>query len=390
MHGSMLASRCLRNAGLQVVAVLLVAGACAPRLASRESGIRNYEMWAMDQGTNIVHIFDTAFRETGRIDLGARGVRVPHTIEFTPDQRYAFVAAPASGNVAVIRTNDREVVKVIATGARTHHAAVSPDGRKVIVAVIGAANAAWDGKLVEIDVDPAAETFTPGRELVVANDPLFAPRKGEFKDSGGAVCLGYTADGRQAYVTLGPSIEEGGAVVVDTRDFKIVQVFSPSQVQANCGTILSPDGRHMYLVGGDRGVGVWHAMDTRTHTSAHRAESGGHDAHGSSFTTDGREYWLVNRVTSNAQVIDARTRALIAEIPFVGKTPDIVAMSSDGRFAFITLRGPNPVTMPHLAVGETPGVAVIDVRTRKQVRLIEPAKGDPKSDFHGVAVRTLR
>lgn len=60
----------------------------------------------------------------------------------------------------------------------------------------------------------------------------------------------------------------------------------------------------------------------------------------------GCQHWVVNRVTSNAQVIDPRTRSVIAEIPFVGKTPDIVAMSPDSRFAFITLRGPNPVTMP--------------------------------------------
>ncbi len=373
-----------------ILASVLLIPACAPQLALRTPAARNYEIWAMDQGLNVVHIFDSSLRETGRIDLGARGMRVPHMVEFTPDYRYAFVAAPATGNVAVIRTSDREVVKMIATGPRTHHAAVSPDGRKVIVSVIGAPNAPWDGKLVEIDVDPAAETFTVGRELIVANDPVFAPRKSEFKDSGGAVCLGYTADGRQAYVTLGPGLDEGGTIVLDTREFKLLHAFSPRQVQANCGTILSPDGQHMYLVGGDRGIGVWHAMDTRTHASVHRGESGGHDAHGSRFTPDGSQYWVVNRVTSNALVVDARTRTVIAEIPFVGKTPDIVAMSPDSRFAFITLRGPNPVTMPHLAVGETPGVAVFDVRTRKQVRLLEPGKGDAKSDFHGIAVRLLQ
>lgn len=391
MHESRCSPRGLSRTLLPaILALALLVSACAPPVVSRGSAARNYEIWAMDQGLNIVHIFDSSLRETGRIDMGARGMRVPHMIEFTPDYRYAFVAAPATGNVAVIRTSDREVIKMISTGPRTHHAAVSPDGRKVIVSVIGAPTAPWDGKLVEIDVDPAAETFTVGRELVVANDPLFAPRKSEFKDSGGAVCLGYTADGRQAYVTLGPGLDEGGTIVLDTRDFKLVQAFSPSQVQANCGTILSPDGQHMYLVGGDRGVGVWNAMDTRTHASAHRGESGGHDAHGSRFTPDGSQYWVVNRVTSNAQIVDPRTRAVIAEIPFVGKTPDIVAMSPDSRFAFITLRGPNPVTMPHLAVGETPGVAVFDVRTRKLVRMLEPAKGDAKSDFHGIAVRLLQ
>lgn len=38
---------------------------------------------------------------------------------------------------------------------------------------------------------------------------------------------------------------------------------------------------------------------------------------------------------------------------------------------------------------ETPGFAVIDLRTRKLVRTIEPAQGEPKSDFHGIGVRIL-
>jgi DNA-binding beta-propeller fold protein YncE len=300
------------------------------------------------------------------------------------------VAAPATGNVAIIRAADRQVVAMIPTGPRTHHAAVSPDDRTVIVSVIGAANAPWDGKLVEINVDLANERFTIGRQLVLADDPVFAGRRNEFKDTGGAVCLAYTGDGRQAYVTLGPGLDEGGTVILDTREFRLVDAFPPRQLDANCGTILSPDGNHMYLVGGDRGIGVWHAVDTRTRRPVKRSESRGHDAHGSRVTPDGREYWIVNRVTSNAIVVDPRTHSVLAEIPFVGKTPDIVAMSPDSRFAFFTLRGPNPVTMPHLAVGETPGVAVFDVRTRRQLRLLEPAKGDPKSDFHGIAVRLWR
>jgi DNA-binding beta-propeller fold protein YncE len=372
------------------IAIMLIVSACAPRLASRAPAFRDYEIWAMDQGTNVVHIFDSSLRETGRIDLGARGMRVPHMVEFTSDQRYAFVAAPATGNVAIIRAADRQVVAMIPTGPRTHHAAISPDDRKVIVSVIGAANAPWDGKLVEINVDLANERFTIGRQLVLTDDPLFAGRKSEFKDTGGAVCLAFTADGRQAYVTLGPALDEGGTVVLDTREFRLIEVFPLRQLDANCGTLLSPDGDQMYLVGGDRGVGVWHAVDIRTRRPVRRSESRGHDAHGSRVTPDGREYWIVNRVTSNAIVVDPRTHSVLAEIPFVGKTPDIVAMSPDSRFAFLTLRGPNPVTMPHVAVGETPGVAVFDVRTRRQVRLLEPAKGDPKSDFHGIAVRLLR
>ncbi len=388
----------LRN--LFIVALAAALGACAAPVPQPAGGTAaqvpaasaasaDYEIWAMDQGTHIVHIYNSALEEIATIDLGAQGARVPHMIEFTSDYRYAFVANPATGNVAVIRAPDRQVVAMIPTGPRTHHAAVAPDDRTVLVSVIGAANTPWDGKLVEINLDMANERFTVGRELILREDPLFAEREDEFKETGGAVCLAFTEDGRYGYVSLGPLLDEGGVVVVDTREFRLVEAFPPGQVDANCGTILSPDGQHMYLVGGDSEVGVWHAADTRTHQPVHKLETQGHDAHGSAITPDGREYWLVNRVTSNAIVMDTRTHEVIAEIPFVGKTPDIVAISPDSRYAFITLRGPNPVTMPHVAVGETPGFAVFDVRTREMVRMIEPAKGNEVSDFHGIAVRPL-
>jgi hypothetical protein len=98
---------------------------------------------------------------------------------------------------------------------------------------------------------------------------------------------------------------------------------------------------------------------------------------------------MVNRVTSSAVVIDAETFEITAEMDFVGKTPDIIAMSPDGSHAYISLRGPEPVTMPHVAVGETPGFAVVDIAARELIEVIQPAQGDPKSDFHGIGVRVI-
>ena len=107
-------------------------------------------------------------------------------------------------------------------------------------------------------------------------------------------------------------------------------------------------------------------------------------------TPDGREVWMVNRVTSNAIVIDPTTFAVIAEIPDIGKTPDIVAMSPDSRLAFITTRGPNPVSMPHIAKGTMPGFSVVSIPDRKVLRHVQPAPGNEKSDFHGIGVRVVR
>ena len=66
----------------------------------------DYEVWAMDQGTHVVHIFNASLEEIATIDLGAQGAKVPHMIEFTSDYRYAFVASPASGNVTGTEPGD--------------------------------------------------------------------------------------------------------------------------------------------------------------------------------------------------------------------------------------------------------------------------------------------
>ena len=348
----------------------------------------DYEIWAIDQGINQVHIYNPALEEVARIDLAAEGVRTAHMVDFTADHAYAFIASTGSGDVTVIRSADRAVVARLATGPRTHMATLSPDDSRAIAAVIGAPDVPGDGKLVEVLVDTANESFTIGRTLVVAEDPLVQEKAERFSETQ-PICQEFTADGRYAYVTLGPGLGEGGVVVLDLESFQLVAAYPADEVQASCGTGRTGNGRHMFVNGGSADVGVFYVFDTSTHKVVHQADTRGKDAHGVWPTPDGSEIWMVNRVTSNAVVIDAETFEITAEMDFIGKTPDIIAMSPDSSRAYISLRGPEPVTMPHVAVGDTPGFAVVDVAARELIEVIQPAKGDLKSDFHGIGVRVL-
>jgi DNA-binding beta-propeller fold protein YncE len=375
-------ARALRFCSLAATAAI---GMAAPAMAQDSP---DYEIWAIDQGTGTVHIYGSNLEEIQRIDLAAQGVKTPHMIDFTSDHSFAVIASPGSGDVTIIRTADRTVAAVLKTGPGTHMASVKPDDSAIIVDVIGDAKVERDGKLVEITADWQGAKFEIGRSLTIAEDPLFAQAAEKFNDVG-AVCHDYSADSRHAFVTLGPALKDGGLVILDTNEFKLVKAFPPDQVKANCGTLLTPDGRHMLVNGGSADAGVWYAIDVRTLEIAKQGDSGGKDAHGVGAAPDGGDIWMVNRVTSNGIVLDPATLEIKAELTDIGKTPDIIAMSPDATLAFISLRGPNPVTAAHVAKGETPGFAVIDIKQRKLTRLIQPAEGNDKSDFHGIGVRRL-
>jgi DNA-binding beta-propeller fold protein YncE len=350
-----------------------------------------YEIWVPDQSTNVVHIYDTQLEEVDTVDLGALGVVRPHMIDFDSQYRYAFVANTVSGDVAVIRAHDREVVAIVPTGSGSHMAAVTPDDSAVWVAAIGARSFSE----IPLDLDDPTPTFAVARsidtEMALADAPFDYP-------SAGAVCHEYTADSRFAYLTFGPGPAEGGLVVVDLDTAELVEFFDPAVVKANCGLARSADGGKMYVNWGGNVAtateGEWYVFDTASHQLVHTDSSRGVDAHGVRVTPDGKRVWMVNRATSNAIIISARTEKVIRELPFVGQSPDILDFSPDGRYAFVTLRGPVPLSGPHAIAGVTPGFAVLHVPSGRLVATVElppvrDAEGNLLNDPHGIAVRVL-
>jgi DNA-binding beta-propeller fold protein YncE len=386
---------------LSVLTALALAVPLSLAAAAEPSGkgpLPRHEIWALDQGEGVdrINVYNERLRQVAVIDFEGWNVVTPHMIDFDSRYRYAFVANTRSGNVAIIRTADYEVVDVIPTGATAHMAAVTRDDSAVWVANIGART------FTEITLDLDNEVFTLGRELNVTEDPAWQEAFGAVDPRPAPVCHEYTADGRFAYLTLGPGA--GGLAVVDIQsdEPRIVKAFSRDDVKANCGLARSQDGSKMYANWGDPGpavdppaqTGEWYVFDTSDHTLLKAtAETRGVDAHGVRITPNGRELWQLNRGTSNGIVVDTATDEIVDEIAFTGDTPDILDFSPDGRRAYVALRGPNPRSgAVHVAEGTTPGFAVIDVASREVVDLVEPAKGtddEEQSDFHGIGVRVI-
>lgn len=390
--------RVLGALALVAVAAIAVLGVLIAR------GPAGYEVWSLDQGTDRIHIYDAEHEEVAVIDVSPEALRsvapgfdpasgrtVPHMIDFDSGHRYAFIAATAGGATIVIETATRQVLAVLETGPGTHMAAVNPDDSAVWVAVLGAR------AFIEIPIDLDADVpeFTIARTIDV--ESLLATTGFDFP-SASPVCHDYDDEGR-AWITLGPGMAQGGLIVLDPTTASVVHAFDPDVVRANCGIGFTADGTRAIanwsgVFGADivDGEGEWYVVDTRTFALVGSGPSAGVDAHGVRLTPDGREFWQVNRGTGDGLRIDARTFAVLGSIDS-GATPDILDFSPDGRLAYVTQRGPNPLSGdPHVARGTLPGVLVIDVRTGEHVARLDPttvrsADGAVLNDVHGIGVR---
>jgi DNA-binding beta-propeller fold protein YncE len=380
-----------------------------------------HEVWALDQGTDLIHIHDSraGLAEVATIDLSANALRnagftlganvtnvVPHMIEFDSQHRYAFVAATAGAVTIVIDARTKQVAEVLPTGPASHMAGVTPDDSAVWVAVIGSADPTTQA-LVEIplDLDAPDPTFAIGRRVVV-HDALQDYLDDESLDwtfpGFQPVCQQFTPDSKEAWVTLGPQWNRGGLFVLDLDTATVTAAWDPTEVKANCGVGVDAEGTRVVanwsgaVIGpGQDSDGEWYLFDARSKELLRTESARGVDAHGVRFTPDGKRLWAVNRVSDNGLVIDARTFRVLHEIERVGDAPDILDFSPDGSLVYVTQRGPAPRSGGvHAASGQQPGVAVIHAASRRTLAVIEPPRVDSAdglqlNDLHGVGVRPV-
>ena len=389
-------------AAIALCGFVIATAACRPTEQQEEPPAAEaaFEVWAADQNANVIYVLDPEGNVVRTID-GAElgGAERPHMLWGVPGDGHVYSTNTVSNSVTVLNRAGGAVVGVIEDVGKAPHAAqpnpsfpdriyvsniapqaVGDDGNvdrgETITELVrseGENGPSWEvARVLDLKADPA-----------LADTTLFPSRR--------PVCAGFSQDGGTMLVTL----FNGGLAAIDGETGTVSRAWGNDEIgQYGCGFASSADGSQIYVTTGNLESSRLHVFDVSgaepslliTHELSERAQ----DAHGVYVDPVRGELWVVHRVSSNVTIHPLATIAQAdheySEIPFVGKTPDLVAFSPDASRAFITLRGPNPApTIPHATVGETPGVAIIDVETRELLKVVE--LGDPVgSDFHGIFV----
>ena len=421
---------------LVVTGLVLVAG--------RPSGADEpaHEVWAIDQsdttadGGGTLYIYkgeEIAGRDAGQarpevIDLGgaARTLclaqtgtapRRPHMFFFNPGESHLVLAFVATGHVLFMQAATRTPVACIDVGQQAHAAVPSPDGRYVVVAN-------QNGKLLQrIRTDYAANSFTlegaATIDLAACTTPSGAPcQDATLRPDNAPICAAIDSTSRLAFVTL----RGGGLFVVDSTatPMAIVAEYDKATVHPNgCGgaeaagkmyinsgggTPTTPVSSDLYVFSLRDFAAGPHALNTPAPKLVFSHDAHGFaDSHGTVVTPNGRYLWVGDRAANTIVVVDIATDTVVNTIALAGAVspdpaPDLIAITPGGERAYLTLRGPNPLTgnVPGVnnAVGSTPGVGVVRVEQSGArgvlhaiARITHIVGGVERADPHGIGVR---
>ena len=409
-------------------------------------GNNGYEVWAIDQsnspgrtfggtlyiwdGRDLEHRHGAASATAETIDLGAAAAALclartgvnpvrPHLMAMNPAQTHAIISFVASGHVLFMDAATRQPVACFRTSAgaggsrQAHMSTPSPDGTYVTVAN-------QNGKLFErILTDYRTNTFAHDTAATLNLATCITPNglaceAPELRPDNAPICPITEATSRFTFVTL----RGGGLFVVDSRatPMRIVGEYDTSTIHGN-GCLGAEVAGKMYIDSGGGTAANLHQADlyafpvdgyssmnppnTPPPTLIFSDSSEGADAHGAALTKHGRYLWIADRGRNFLWVVDTHTNAVVNTIWLEGAvsadpTPDLVAVSPNGSHAFMSLRGPVPLTAdPHVSTGSTPGVGILKVTEGGRNAVFEavaPASniddaGVELADVHAMTIR---
>jgi DNA-binding beta-propeller fold protein YncE len=317
------------------------------------------EVWVTAQDADELKILlGMGSVETVALPVGSQ----PHTITFSPDGSYAYVANLGNGDLIVVRSEDRQIVATLDLGATfTHHAKATPNGSVVL-----SANPVT-GILTKIAADEESETWTP-----VASLDVFAVT------GQGPVCVTYRADGARAYISLFGSA--GGIAIVDVETMTVLDTRPTVGSVSGCGTANSNDGRTIFL-DSSGGTGHFYRLDTTTDTLTEDTGFGpiGMNLHGLVTTPNEKYAYIAAIGTDEVKVLDlngTQVRTISLDVrPGIRDAPE--DMARRGSNIYVTVRFAGQVARIKTQTG-----------TVEYINLVPPVTpSNTRYPVHGIAVR---
>ena len=407
-----------------------------------------HEVWLVDQsnspglahGGRIFIYDDEALRRNAAtavpavLDLGAAtsalclaetGVNPvrPHMLVFNNTDTHAALAFVASGHVVIFDAATRTPLRCFRTevgagGARQAHAVwPAPDDSFLLVAN-------QNGKKFErIATNYSTNTFVqePTATLDLANCTTpngVACQHAELRPDNAPICPFVPDSGFPAYVSL----RGGGMFAVDpySTPMSIVAEYDNEHIPRDgCGFMqaknfifgnggggnpANPDGWFLYRLPDE--PAAYHPANlpnTPQPFVLARDLRGPRDAHGVAVTKPDKYVYFFDRAANVVEIYKpasgeyVKTESLVS--PFsADPTPDLAGEAPDGKYVYLSLRGPLPLSGdPHASTGSTPGLLVLEILKDGRdvaVRGLAPisnidSAGVERADGHGIRVRRV-
>jgi PQQ-dependent catabolism-associated beta-propeller protein len=273
-----------------------------------------------------------------------------------PDQ-LVWVSLEESGEVVAIDGTTGAVAERISVGKRPRGVKISPDGKKLYVALSGSPRAAPG---VDESKLPPADRAADGVGIV----DLGARKLVKTLPSGqDPECFDVSRDGKTLYVS---NEDAAKMTVVDLVTGKIKKTVDVGHEPE--GVTLRPDGKVVYVTSEQDNLVVAIATDTFKVLAQMPT---GPRPRSVAFTPDGKTAFVANENGAQVTVLDAVKHAPAGTIKIeakaktpLGPRPMGTAMSPDGKTLYVSL-------------GRGEAVAVIDVATRKVARIIDGVGARP-------------
>jgi PQQ-dependent catabolism-associated beta-propeller protein len=268
-----------------------------------------------------------------------------------------YVSTEDGGEVVAIDPAKGAVVARIPVGKRPRGLKLSPDGKRLFVALSGSPRAAPGADESKL---PPADRAADGVGVVDLESHKLVRTLGSGQDP---ESFDVSRDGKTLYVSNEESAEMTVLDLVTGKVKKKVAVGKEPE-----GVALRPDGKVVYVTSEEDNVVV--AVSTETLKVVARIATGPRPR-SVAFTPDGKTAFVTNENGAQLTVLDAAKNAAVGVVKVearaktpLGPRPMGTALSPDGKWLYVSC-------------GRGESVAVVDVAKRQVARLLDGVGARP-------------